>query len=192
MRNSELLLGKELEEALKEYGRKVREQWRREGSKVAPVWKRFNKTDHAEKGDRLMREIKFRAWSPSKNLWREDWVMDSYEKTIDLNKERYDDDLILCQYTGLKDKNGKEIWEGDVLAWAGDWCRQDKEERHAVKFGFHSTSSDYYASVAYGFYMEREDLKVDTTHSGEYFDKCEVIGNIYENPELLEDKNEKT
>ena len=159
-----------------------------------------------------MREIKFRCWI--------DYGPGHCTMLYDRGNlsEFFDaaDGSPTMQYTGLKDAtkwedlteeerkkwveagnlpsqwNGKEIYEGDILAWAGDWCRQDKEERHVVKFGFHSTSDDYYASVAYGFYMEREDLKVDTTHSGEYFDKCEVIGNIYENPELLEEKNEKT
>jgi len=52
MRNSELLLGKELEEALKEHGRKLGEQLQREGRKVAPVWKHFDKTDLEGKNEK--------------------------------------------------------------------------------------------------------------------------------------------
>ena len=145
-----------------------------------------------------MREIKFRAWSPSKKLWREDWVMDSYEKIIDLNKERYDDDLILCQYTGLKDNtkwedltekeradwtrrgnlpsawNGKEIYEGDVLGVKLQKRNKNFNFTHVVKW---EDDIEVYGGnhwSGYGYELPNFYVK--------------VIGNIYENPELLEKK----
>ena len=126
-----------------------------------------------------MREIKFRAWSPSKKLWREDWVMDSYEKIIDLNKERYDDDLILCQYTGLKDKNGKEIWEGDVcrlsMISGGEWVTENLH--NVVEF----------SRCSFVFSVGQRTIPLEWRWDKDTY-RVEIIGNIYENPELLEEK----
>ena len=144
-----------------------------------------------------MRDLKFKAWSPSKKLWREDWVMDSYEKIIDLNEERYDDDLILCQYTGLKDNtkwedltekertdwtrrgnlpsvwNGKEIYEGDVMDFTHNNIGQ-------VMWN----TCCWIVQLKAGSLMQPKHyaLRLESPHHGE------VIGNIYEHPELLEKK----
>ena len=86
-------------------------------------------------------------------------------------------DAKLMQSTGLKDKNGKEIFEGDILA-----CKTDDEvinlnifwdEEHAL-FMFESKK-----------YNEQEPL-AELVENNTY--PFEIIGNIYENPELLEDK----
>ena len=86
-------------------------------------------------------------------------------------------DLHLMQSTGLVDKNGKEIFEGDILA-----CKTDDEvinlnifwdEEHAL-FMFESKK-----------YNEQEPL-AELVENNTY--PFEIIGNIYENPELLEDK----
>ena len=91
--------------------------------------------------------------------------------------ERNGEDVILMQSTGLKDKNGKEIFDGDVLA-----CKTDDEvinlnifwdEEHAL-FMFESKK-----------YNEQEPL-AELVENNTY--PFEIIGNIYENPELLEDK----
>ena len=91
--------------------------------------------------------------------------------------ERNGEDVILMQSTGLKDKNGKEIFEGDILA-----CKTDDEvinlnifwdEEHAL-FMFESKK-----------YNEQEPL-AELVENNTY--PFEIIGNIYENPELLEDK----
>lgn len=91
--------------------------------------------------------------------------------------ERNGEDVILMQSTGLKDKNDKEIFEGDILA-----CKTDDEvinlnvfwdEEHAL-FMFESKK-----------YNEQEPL-AELVENNTY--PFEIIGNIYENPELLEDK----
>ena len=128
-----------------------------------------------------MREIKFRAWA-RRGEWGEGgakrrFVMvgsevlafEEYELVCDLLKD-IDDDFYLMQYTGLKDKNGKEIYEGDVVN-----CRIRGDE------GSPPTSITK-QPVTYG--------------TGSYLVGCwstwfcyqyEVIGNIYENPEMLEE-----
>lgn len=125
---------------------------------------------------------KFRAW----DSWRKRMsVVDRIY--IDTEGVRlYDDfgeywrdfrDAKLMQSTGLKDKNGKEIFEGDILA-----CKTDDEvinlnifwdEEHAL-FMFESKK-----------YNEQEPL-AELVENNTY--PFEIIGNIYENPELLEDK----
>lgn len=82
-----------------------------------------------------------------------------------------DEDFILMQYTGLKDKNGKEIYEGDILNNGNGpvyvfW----NENYQAFWVGYDSEESEkqYYASTS-DFCTEAD----------------EIIGNIYENPELL-------
>lgn len=86
------------------------------------------------------------------------------------------EDLVLMQSTGLKDKNGKEIFEGDVVDYKG---------RKAI-IKWHGS----YASFIYRFL---DELQERVSEWDPLFLACynfEVIGNIYENPELLEVKSE--
>ena len=128
-----------------------------------------------------MREIKFRAWDTELDKWYAPtyeayrgqlWELlvsfkgDLVAHTITgmTHESMFPDRYILMQYTGLKDKNGKEIYEGDILKWdASEWGTEYNE---AVKWDF-------------GLLASRE-------HDWPQF--CEIIGNIYENPELLKEK----
>ena len=62
-----------------------------------------------------MREIKFRAWDNKQNKMRNDGFSIYYDGSIQFADSIESKDFILMQYTGLKDKNGKEIYEGDIL-----------------------------------------------------------------------------
>ncbi len=75
----------------------------------------------------------------------------------------------ILQYTGLKDKNGKEIYEGDILKNEND-------------FGIHYTDVVY----SEGMFHSRYEGDLSPMPLNVYNDYHEVVGNIYENPELLE------
>ena len=140
----------------------------------------------------LMREIKFRAWDRKEkrmrsvdelwNLWSQ--YSDEDEKknpglkttpyvTVINQSYRGDDlklvvdkDCDLMQFTGLLDKNGKEIYEGDII-------------EYEFSAGFDGTHRD---EVVF------RDGKFLPMVADEEYSEVEIIGNIYENPELLTTK----
>jgi len=112
-----------------------------------------------------MREIKFRAWDKETNLMS--WPFTLHETpTWELSGGGYtitDEDFKespIMQYTGLKDKNGVEIYEGDVVkAWYDEGDSVD---------------------------IQNCLITIDPREPTRgYWNECEVIGNIHQNPELL-------
>ena len=138
-----------------------------------------------------MREVKFRAWDNGdkrmKNvesihfpLGRYDMkCISAYNKEEDYYEWVYSYELM--QYIGIKDKNEKEIYEGDIIKYLDvEFCVSDCGIEHDE---FYNIGKVYYDNE-FGAY----DVTNRWTVEGEdiWFD-IEVIGNIYENPELLED-----
>jgi uncharacterized phage protein (TIGR01671 family) len=132
-----------------------------------------------------MRDIKFRVWDKENKemLDVEDLHWDDCTREFSIRTTMYSnyfdiEDMILMQYTGLKDKNGKEIYEGDIV-------------KHN---GFYEGDCYYNAGCGQvlwddedtGFYLTAKDTSFinlfDLTRNLD----GEIIGNIYENPELLE------
>lgn len=105
------------------------------------------------------------------------------------------------QYTGLTDKNGKKIFEGDIVQYS---TYDDFDCQSIVKFGEYKqdgSDGEYKASDCVGFYVEVDnftcpdwcDNEPERFHDylkqqslAEIASQCEIIGNIYDNPELLE------
>ena len=111
-----------------------------------------------------MREIKFRAWRKFTGM------INNPKLDVVIGNRVYK----VMQFTGLKDKNGKKIFEGDILDISnGIWV--DKPVQVTFEQGAFGINGD---SFNYGFEELNWEIK-----------NIEVIGNIYENPELLEDKN---
>ena len=127
-----------------------------------------------------MREIKFRVWSKFYNDWIESFCIKDGRVHLG-NAVHYPgnqvSDAILMQYTGLKDKNGKEIYEGDIVSTDLSRPFLIVEYRNgAFLYQCHHNGQDYYDHMEPAFSEVVESTKYH-----------EVIGNIYENPELLEE-----
>ena len=91
------------------------------------------------------------------------------------------------QYTGLKDKNGTKIYEGDILCmtFSNEWTHNEERKiYYSVKFtdGMFAT---FYKDYENGQWEDIEDNRLDKALIE--VDKLEVVGNIYDNPELLGD-----
>lgn len=126
-----------------------------------------------------MREIKFRAWDKNeKNMISDPLFIYSWGIAYTATKEweyefspgRYASSFEWMQYTWLKDKNGKEIYEGDILR---------------ITTTFHSYN------LAIKWNNEHANFCFDTSEPENYWwldersSNSEIVGNIYETPELL-------
>ena len=93
------------------------------------------------------------------------------------------DESTICQCTGLKDKNGKKIFEGDVVKDSAGVCGEVKFGLYAAGFSIPDTNQ--------GFYIEFPEESLYRKERGYWENKVVVIGNIYDSPKLLEDKENK-
>lgn len=128
----------------------------------------------------MTREIKFRVWDANEKRFPAEGEIYLFDAI-----KGYRKNLIAEQYTGLKDKNGKEIYEGDIVKYLS----YRKEYTGQVVFDFVDDSEGYYVEKHYGWGIQRDGYNLSL---GDYADedmKCElveVIGNIHENGDLLE------
>lgn len=138
-----------------------------------------------------LREIKFRAWienSMGKYMDYEPTLCgDGILSSIFINDAMVRTDKKFMQYTGLKDKNGKEIYEGDIV----NNTRGYQDKLMLVKWSEAieeiSSSGCEWTRQNPGFVFE--NISKGMTYVFIANKDLEVIGNIYENPELLGDSN---
>lgn len=154
-----------------------------------------------------MREIKFRAWDCNKNKMYQP-IHKAYKgELMELligfggqllehnmrgitHESAFDNKFILMQFTGLKDKNGKEIFEDDICELDVDFCGSHNEDEHhhylytgTINF---MPSVGYYLKVSKCWDVNNGDaVEIFTKRKDITQYRTTKIGNIHQNPELL-------
>lgn len=121
----------------------------------------------------MQREIRFRAWDAKRSEMFIPYELTFTKRGLHARGGQYagtKEDFILMQFTGLKDKNGKEIYEGDLL--------REKNDPDVARV--------IYQDGAYWFCYDKKNLfTYDWAKDNDAWGNLIVVGNIYENPELL-------
>lgn len=127
-----------------------------------------------------MREVKFRFWYKEDNLYQD---MDDMAVALSEGWPNMfeDDNFIPEQYTGVKDKNGKEIYEGDIMI-------SDHTKLQDIKYKVRWEGGGFVINTSVSKWQNDKfpyEAIADLQTKSFIRSSCEVIGNIHENPELL-------
>lgn len=131
-----------------------------------------------------MREIKFRGWHKGLNKWVYGFLTRNKNGVYFIENEDSHfgiaDVISICQYTGLKDKDGREIFEGDLYKFTISHDMYNPESGHTTFEVVHVKAVTFEDGAFYhGTHLLSEIIEFD--------DSFTYVGNIYENHELLEE-----
>ena len=129
----------------------------------------------------INREIKFRVWDKLVKCWMsedmialtgENVLIDVFGINKGLNEQYKNGEIIVSQFTGLQDKNGRDIYEGDVIKYPD------------------VVSEIFFRDGAFCCYIDKNNTRKSYLELGQnsFRYDFEIIGNIFENPELVENK----
>ena len=132
-----------------------------------------------------MKEIKFRAWDEEEGMiYGLNKIFLEYDGHKG-NPERLFQTIPLMQYTGLNDKNGKEIYEGDIISTYQQVPRKTISDKFQK---ITQIGEVIYEAPSFSIILQNKEIK---TYLGNWIDfddfaePYEIIGNIFENPERL-------
>lgn len=131
-----------------------------------------------------MRDIKFRAWD-GKTITKEFTLYSDGSVASRIGAFLTKKPLVIMQFTGLHDKNGKEIFESDIVRYKAGGSCVSKMMGGSGKF-----EQNYWIKVVEFFIQwngpHLHPFQLSSTNHNVFSPKeCEVLGNIYENPDLI-------
>lgn len=154
----------------------------------------------------MSRPIEFRAWDTVKKVMMTGIILAPHDIIVPLHYRKYENDVEWMQFTGLTDKNGKEIYEGDIVRYFAD-ALPEKQQKGVLANGpfanepIHVEVKPWEAKFSDHEHDDfHEMVDVIRFQDGAFWcenngglgslalvaPNCEVIGNIHENPDLLE------
>lgn len=153
-----------------------------------------------------MREILFKAKRVDNGEWIEGsflnldsdsgycYIVPTYEsastlpiKLLILDRMELVDPETLCQFTGLCDKNGKRIWENDIIKY------HFGEIYAPIKYGCYQNCFDSQKAEHIGFYVDWSDEKCLRKDLGYWINMVDAVpvGNVFDQPELLQEESDE-